>query len=148
MSENNPLLRINNSIDVLISKHGSQKAAVILEALSVQDNTAIHSNSTDLQKFIIKQCIALHGVTQRYFAIGKNSDYKQARITCFYLLHTHCNLSCAKIKTLFPQYPHTRGKIQADINQMKNIIDLPRIDKDHHAKYTQLNEIIIEYKKL
>lgn len=148
MSNTSPLIRINNSVDALISKHGSQKAATMLEALSVQDSDAIHSYSTDLQKFIIKQCLAQHDVRQRYFAIGKTTDYKKARITCFYLLNTHCSLSCAKIKTLFPQYPHTRGKIQADINQMKNIIDLPQIDREHHKIYQSINEAIIQYKKL
>jgi chromosomal replication initiation ATPase DnaA len=145
MSENNPLLRINNAIDSLIAKHGSQKSADLIEALSLESNPQLHS--IDLQKYIIAQVVEIHKIQQKNLAVSRTEPYKKARKTCFYLLKVHCNLSAAKIKSKFPKYPYTRNQISADIKKMKNIVDLPAIDKTHHIIYQQITNNITKFKQ-
>jgi chromosomal replication initiation ATPase DnaA len=145
MSENNPLLRINNAIDSLIAKHGSPKAADLIEALSLESNPQLHS--IDLQKYIIAQVVEIHKIQQKNLAVSRTEPYKKARKTCFYLLKVHCNLSAAKIKSKFPKYPYTRNQISADIKKMKNIVDLPAIDKNHHTIYQQITNNITKFKQ-
>jgi hypothetical protein len=145
MSENNPLLRINNAIDSLIAKHGSQKSADLIEALSLESNPQLHS--IDLQKYIIAQVVEIHKIQQKNLAVSRTEPYKKARKTCFYLLKVHCNLSAAKIKSKFPKYPYTRNQISADIKKMKNIVDLPAIDKTHHTIYQQITNNITKFKQ-
>ena len=143
-STGNPLLRINNGIDSLISKHGSEKAADLIEALSLESNPQLHS--IDLQKYIIAQVVEIHKIQQKNLALSRTETYKKARRTCFYLLKIHCNLSAAKIKSKFPKYPYTRNQISADIKKMQNIVDLPAIDKQHHQHYQKINENIVKFK--
>ena len=148
MSEKgNPLLRITSSIDTLISKHGSQKAADLIEALSLEDKANVHSFSIDLQQFVIDQVVKSHKINLRYLQESRTKEYKKARITCFYLLKEHCNLSLAKIKQKFPKYPYSRAKILKDIKKMEDIISLPKIDNEHYLIYQSIITNIEKYKQ-
>lgn len=132
MTEN--LNRISTNVDILISKHGSQKTADILESIALDrelPDINIHSN-------IIVSVCKIFKINAKLLETSDAEIYKKARKSCFYLLHNEGKLSHQQIRSKFPKMKHTRGYVGVYIKQMENIIKMPNIDKDHYNLHQQI----------
>lgn len=143
---NTPLIRIQNATDVLIKKHGTQSTADLLEALSLEKNHKAYTFNINLKQTIIEKIIAVFKINTKLLATSSSTNYKDARKLCFYLLKTHCNMSLAAIKSEFKGYSKSRNNINAHITSMKEIIELPAINKDLYQKYTTIENYIQKIK--
>lgn len=140
------LQRIEQGIDNLIQKHGIEKSADLIEALSLEKNAAIHTFNVNLQKLIIKQVVEKFKINNHLLSTSAAEHYKQARKCCFYLLNKHCSMSSGAIKKIFPKYPKTRNNISAAITQVKELMELPKIDKKFYDTIIYIEEYIIKFK--
>lgn len=142
----NSLSRIQNGIDNLISIHGSESAADLIEAMCLEKNSKAYTFTVNLQKFIEKKVIETFKINKKLLSTSNAEAYKNARKCCFYLLNKHCKISPGAIKKMYPDYLKTYNNISAQIKIMQQIIHLPAIDKQLHEKCMLIESIIVKYK--
>lgn len=138
--------RIQKGLDNLIAKHGTESTADLIESLSLEKNTAIHTYNVNLQKLIVKEVVETFGINHKLLATANAPKYKEARQCCFFMLNTHCKMSSGAIKKQFPKYLKTRENISAQIKIMSEIIQLPKINKPLHEKCITIETKIIKFK--
>jgi chromosomal replication initiation ATPase DnaA len=138
--------RLQKGVDTLISIHGTETTADLIESLSLEKNISSYTANINLQKLIVKTVVETFRINKNLLSTAPDPKYKQARQCCFYLLHCHCNMSGADIKKVFPKYLKTRNNINSQIKSMKEIIDLPRINKTLHDKWEISEKQITKFK--
>jgi len=138
--------RIQKGLDTLISIHGTESTADLIESLSLEKKSESHTFNINLQKLIEKKVVEIFCINHKLLSTSSNETYKQARQCCFYLLHTHCKMSSGAIKKTFPKYLKTRNNINAQIKIMSEIIALPKINKNLHEKCIKIENHIIKFK--
>lgn len=138
--------RIQKGIDNLISQHGTESTADLIESLSLEKNHLLHTYNINLQKLIVKQVVETFRINHKLLSTAPDEKYRKARQCCFALLSIHCKMSSREIKKQFPKYTKTRSNISAQIKIMQGIIELPAIDKVIHEKFCTIEKQIIKYK--
>ena len=143
----NPLVRIQKGIDVLIAKRGSESTANLIESLSLVPTSKVYVYNVNLQQIILKSVIDTFKVSHKNLFLSVSENYKDARKCLFYLLKQHCGITPGAIKKAFPKYTKTRANIGAQIENMQQIIDLPKANNELHVKYMLINRTINQLKK-
>lgn len=138
--------RIQKGIDNLISKHGTESTADLIEYLSLEKNTVSYTYNINLQKLIVKKVVETFRINHKLLSTASDKKYHKARQCCFYLLKIHCDMSSGEIKKQFPKYVKTRSNISAQIKIMHSIIELPAIDKAMYNICCSIEKDIIKYK--
>lgn len=139
--------RIQKGIDTLISIHGSETAASLIEAITLEKNSKAYTFTVNLQKLIEKQVVETFRINQKLLSSSNDTKYKEARKCCFYLLKKHCDMSAGAIKKQYPKYLKTRNNIASEINQMLQIVELPQINKKLYEKFVLVEQKIVDFKK-
>ena len=135
--------RISTNVDILISKHGSQKTADIIESMALAKT--IDLCTIDLQKAIIQEVSKQFKINIKLLETSDATIYKQARKSCFYLLNKHATLSHAQIRQKFTKLNKTKSYVGHYIQQMKSIIETPNVDKLHHKIHVDIETTIIKF---
>lgn len=138
--------RIQKGVDKLISKHGTESAADLIEAITLEKNHQSYIHSVSLRELIIKEVVTAFKINHKLLPTGLSSHYKEARKCCFYLLNKHCKMSQVNIKKQFPKFPKTTGSINGCIIKMREVVDFPKINKPLFEKYTTIEQKIIKFK--
>jgi hypothetical protein len=145
--EKTPYARINNGIDTLIKKHGSEKTADFIQAISISQSLEFDKVNIDLQKFIFAEVIKQFRLKPSLFEISTMEPYKQARMSCFYFYSRYCNYSPQTIKLKFPKIKKVRTHFYWCIDKINELVGLPSIDKQHYAIHIKADEKIQEFIK-
>ncbi len=134
-----PYNRIHKAVDRLITNNGSENTADMLESLAV---TKI-KNTVEIQDLIFKQIICSFKINKILFETGWGEKYKNARLSCFFLLNKHAGLSPVQIKEKFKKYKQGRTNINNKISEMKNIIELPKANPKLYELHTEVEKVIL-----
>lgn len=135
--------RIQKGIDNLISKHGTESAADIIESITFQ----APNHKILLKELILKEVIVLFKINYKLLCVSNTKEYKEARKCCFYLLNKHCKMSQAQIKNEFPKFPKTTGSINGCIIRMREIIEFPKANQSLYDKYSLIEKKIEQIKQ-
>lgn len=135
--------RIQTNVDHLIATHGSARAADLIESIALNKNPNI--DTIDIQKLIISEVCKVFSINFKLLSTSDADVYKKARKSCFYLLHEYGKLGYGAIKKKFPKFLKTRQRIAASVSEMKSIIDLPGIDKEHYKKHATIEAVVVKF---
>lgn len=144
-NEKSPYARINNGIDEMIKKHGSEKTADFIQAISNSQSLSFDEVNINLQKFIYAEVIKQFKIKPSLFETSKTEPYKQARLSCIFLYNHYCNYTASMIKTKFKGIKKTLFYFYSSINKMEELIQIPAINKNHYSIHMKADEKIQEF---
>jgi len=146
MAESSPTQhynRITTNVDKLISKHGSERAADLIESIALKKKPT--TDSIDIHNLIISEIVKAFKINVKLLPTNKSVRYRKARESCFYLLYYYGNLSYGLIKEKFSSYPNTRQMVAKSVLRMDQIISLNSIDKEHYKIHASVEAVIIKF---
>ena len=135
---------LQQSIDTLIGKFGLQKTIEVIESLS--SNTKLTARDEEKSKllvvFIISQSIKVFDLKEDRFYSSSVQEYREARMSCYYLIKKYSDSSYAKIGESFNQ---SKRAILYNYHKCDEILSIPQFYKDFVEKFKSLENNTINF---
>lgn len=132
------------SIDTLIGKFGLQKTIEVIESLSNNTKLSVRDQEKSklLQVFIISQSIKVFHLKEAQFYTSSVQEYREARMSCYYLIKKYTDSSYAKIGENFNQ---SKRAILYNYHKCDEILSIPQYYKDFVEKFKSLENNTINF---
>lgn len=135
---------LQQSIDSLIGKFGLQKTIEVIDSLT--SNTELTTQDKEKVKlllvFIISQSIDVFDLKEENFYTSSVQEYREARMSCYYLLKKYTDSSYAKIGENFNQ---SKRAILYNYHKCDEILSIPQFYKPFVEKFKILENNIINF---
>jgi len=135
---------LQQSIDTLIGKFGLGKTIEVIQSLT--NNTELQSK--DYQKvklllvFVISQSIEIFHLEEEKFYTSSIQEYREARMSCYYILKKYTTNSYAKIGEEFKQ---SKRAILYNYHKCDEILSIPQFYKPFVEKFKTLENNVINF---
>lgn len=135
---------LQQSIDALIGKFGLQKTIEVLDSLT--HNTALTFEEQEktqlLFVYVISQSIAIFDLKEEQFYSSTIQEYREARMSCYFLLKKYTDSSYAKIGERFNQ---SKRAVLYNYHKCEEILSIPQFYKPFVSKFTMLENNSINF---
>ena len=135
---------LQDSIDNLIGKFGLPKTIEIIDSLT--NNTALTTKDKEKTKllliFVIAQSIEVFDLKEESFYSSPVQEYREARMSCYYLLKKYTDSSYAKIGENFKQ---SKRAILYNYHKCDEILSIPQFYKSFVEKFKILENNTINF---
>lgn len=134
-------LDLQKKIDELVSKHGTETAYFIIDSSLKQENIP-YGKDTSLAHFIINAVCDEFGITQLQMFSKATSDLRP-KWSAYHLILKHTDLKYKDIAWRFDF--KNISPIQYGCNQVKELLSMPQIDKQHHEYHMEAEKKIVTF---
>ncbi|WP_346881285.1 hypothetical protein [uncultured Algibacter sp.] len=135
---------LQDSIDNLIGKFGLPKTIEVIDSLT--NNTALTTKDKEKTKllliFVIAQSIEVFDLKEESFYSSPVQEYREARMSCYYLLKKYTDSSYAKIGENFKQ---SKRAILYNYHKCDEILSIPQFYKSFVEKFKILENNTINF---
>ncbi len=137
-------IQLQDRIDTLIGKFGLQKTIEVIEHIS--NNTALQNKDTQKMKLLIlytiSQSIDIFNIEEENYFTSTIEEYKEARMSCYYLLKKYSDISHASIGENFQQ---SKRAILYHHHKCEEILSIPQFYKSFVEKFKTLENNVINF---
>lgn len=131
---------LQDHIEVMIGKFGLQNSVKFLGRLI--DNTEVASDKDARAKEIVELTIAksieVFDLEKDKFYQSDLTEYKDARMSCYYIIHKYTQISYGRISEIFQQKKRSVWYFQSKCEEM---ISIPKF----YPKFMSLHTIVENY---
>lgn len=135
---------LQTSIDQLLGKFGLHKTLEIIQSLT--NNTTLKAKDDEKAKlllvFLIAKSIEIFQLHEPQFYSSAVQEYKEARMSCYYLLKKYTDSSYAIIGEHFGQ---SKRAILYNYHKCEEILSIPQFYKDYVSKFKLLEDHVINF---
>jgi len=135
---------LQHSIDTLIGKFGLQKTIEVIDSLT--NNTELSANDRERVKlllvFVVSKSIEVFDLKEENFYSSSVQEYREARMSCYFLLKKYTDSSYAKIGESFNQ---SKRAILYNYHKCDEILSIPQFYKPFVEKFKILENNIINF---
>ena len=135
---------LQHSVDTLIGKFGLKKTIEVLESLS--ENTQLKSKESDKIKllfvYIVSKSIKVFDLKEEDYYTNTIQEYREARMSCYYLLRKYTGISYRKIGEDFKQ---TKRAILYNYQKCEDMLSIPTYYKEFADRFKTLEDHLINF---
>ena len=135
---------LQERIDILIGKFGLHKTIEVIDSLT--NNTALTTKDKEKTKllliFLISQSIEVFDLKEENFYSSPVQEYREARMSCYFLLKKYTDNSYAKIGESFKQ---SKRAILYHYHKCDEILSIPQFYKPFVEKFKILENNTINF---
>ncbi len=116
--------QLQHRIDILVGKFGLEKTIEIMDSLS--NNTDLKTLDDEkvklLQTYLISQSIEIFDLEMKDFYTSMVPEYREARMSCYYLLRKYTDISFSSIGKRFK---HSKRAVLYHYQKCVDILSIP-----------------------
>ncbi|WP_010520459.1 hypothetical protein [Aquimarina agarivorans] len=135
---------LQERIDVLIGTFGLSKTIEVITSLT--NNTELITKDNEKMKlllvFLISQSIQVFDLKEANYFTSTVQEYREARMSCYYLLKKYTGSSYAKIGEDFKQ---SKRAVMYNYNKCDEILSIPQFYKQFIEKFKTLENNFINF---
>ena len=135
---------LQHSVDTLIGKFGLKKTIEVLESLS--ENTQLKPKESDKIKllfvYIVSKSIIVFDLKEEDYYTNTIQEYREARMSCYYLLREYTGISYRKIGEDFKQ---TKRAILYNYQKCEDMLSIPTYYKEFADRFKTLEDHLINF---
>lgn len=135
---------LQDHIEVMIGKFGLQNSVKFLGSLI--DNTDIESSEDQRVKKLIEltisKSIEVFNLKKAKFYKSNLNEYRDARMSCYYLINKYTQISLGKIAEIFKV---KRRSVEYFDQKCKETLSIPNFYPTYIQRHTALEDHIIKY---
>ncbi|WP_430409227.1 hypothetical protein [Kordia sp.] len=135
---------LQDHIEVMIGKFGLQNSVKFLGSLI--DNVDIESSEDQRVKKMIEltisKSIEVFNLKKAKFYNSNLNEYRDARMSCYYLIHKYTQISLGKIAEIFKV---KRRSVEYFDQKCKETLSIPNFYPTYIQRHTALEDHIIKY---
>ncbi len=135
---------LQSGIDQLLGKFGLPKTLEIIQSLT--HNTKLNTKGDEKSKlllvFLITKSIEVFQLQEDSFYTSTVQEYREARMSCYYLLKKYTDSSYAIIGEQFQQ---SKRAILYNYHKCEEILTIPQFYKDYMSKFKLLEDHTINF---
>lgn len=135
---------LQDHIEVMIGKFGLQNSVKFLGSLI--DNTDIESSEDQRAKKLIEltisKSIEVFNLKKAKFYKSNLNEYRDARMSCYYLINKYTQISLGKIAEIFKV---KRRSVEYFDQKCKETLSIPNFYPTYIQRHTALEDHIIKY---
>jgi chromosomal replication initiation ATPase DnaA len=136
--------RLQQALEKVVNKVGVQKTTELLE--SFDHNSSITANEMGkvklIKAYVVSHAIRIFSLEESDFYTSEIREYREARMACYYIIHTYTKCSYAKIGELFGKKKRT---ILYYCQKCKGMVEEPLFDREFAENYRQLDKCTIKF---
>lgn len=133
---------LNALIDQLLKTHTAETACIVLKK-ALELPVSSEKNDDSVREHIMRAGIAVFGLNIHKLKRRKTKVYIRERWSFYYLIKKHTNYSLADIAHYWKL--ESKKPIRYGIQRITDLLQNPKIDKEHYALHMQLQEKIDQF---
>jgi len=105
-------------------------------------NHKMNLHPRELSRLLVSRCITIFSLLQEEFHTSEETNYRDARMLCYYLLHNNTHFS---YRLIAEHFGRSKRQVLYYCNKCKEMIELSQFHKELMKKYKDLEALTLEF---